>query len=104
MVISIWSLVTGPQIETYDERGICLRTIDYIFSCVRRFKERQYVVKISVIEIYNDNVFDLLREQNSTDTSQSKLIIMDTPDGVTVPALYQFPAESEDEAYTKVID
>jgi kinesin family protein 6/9 len=54
-----------------------------------------------VIEIYNDQVIDLLREGKVTD-SDPKLVVMDTPEGVIIPALHLFPISSEDEAYTKI--
>lgn len=97
-------IVMGPTVETYDERGLCLRTIDYIFSSIRRATNRTYIIKLSVIEIYNDIVIDLLREgkNEAGQENNPKLIIMDTPDGVVIPALYLFPIESEDEAYVKI--
>mmetsp|Transcript_19331 Transcript_19331/g.32512 ORF Transcript_19331/g.32512 Transcript_19331/m.32512 type:complete len:757 (-) Transcript_19331:570-2840(-) len=105
--------VMGPTVETYEERGLCLRTIDYIFKTVRESSiNRSYIIKLSVIEIYNDIVIDLLREEKVNGNSPGdmkkqpppKLIIMDTPDGVVIPALYLFPIDSEDEAYVKITE
>jgi chromosomal replication initiation ATPase DnaA len=93
--------VTGPETEEYEERGLCMRSADYIFRKIRSIKDAAFTVKFSVIEIYNDSVLDLLRE-NIKDSP--KLIIVDTPDGVVVPALYLLPLENEEEAYTKLVE
>ena len=108
--------VTGPQVETYADRGLCLRTVDYLFQCTRRLAaSRAYIIKLSVIEIYNDLVVDLLREGGGRpgagpgpgggmgrQEKPPKLILMDTPEGVVIPALYLCPVEAEEEAYSKV--
>lgn len=93
--------VTGPAKEEYEERGLCMRTVEYIFRTIKSIKDSTITVRFSVIEIYNDNVMDLLRESVQ---DSPKLVIVDTPNGVIVPALYLLPIESEEEAFTKLYE
>jgi kinesin family member 6/9 len=78
-----------------------MRTVEYIFRSIKSIKDSTITVRFSVIEIYNDNVMDLLRESLH---DSPKLVIVDTPNGVIVPALYLLPIESEEEAFTKLYE
>ncbi|KAL3205485.1 hypothetical protein MRX96_040778 [Rhipicephalus microplus] len=42
------------------EPGLIPLTIDAIFDIIQNMPEREYLVRISYIEIYNENVLDLL--------------------------------------------
>jgi hypothetical protein len=93
--------VTGPAKEEYEERGLCMRTVEYIFRSIKSIQDFVITVRFSVIEIYNDNVMDLLRESLH---DSPKLVIVDTPNGVIVPALYLLPIENEEEAFAKLYE
>lgn len=49
------------------ELGILLLSINELFERIRKDEEKTYMIKCSYIEIYNDNVFDLLKpmQQNA---------------------------------------
>lgn len=93
--------VTGPAKDDYNERGLCTRTVEYIFRSIKSAKDSVITVRFSVIEIYNDTVLDLLRESLH---DSPKLVIVDTPNGVIVPALYLLPLENEEEAFAKLYE
>ena len=68
-------------------------------------------LRVSVLEIYNEQLTDLLRESSSTEhvtgtssfataTSTSKLTIVETAAGIQVPSLFVVPVVSEDDAYS----
>lgn len=56
--------ITGGA-ERYADRGLIPRTISYIFSEIRRRTDANYRVSISYLEIYNDDGYDLLYEDQS---------------------------------------
>lgn len=45
--------------------GILLLSINELFESIRKDEEKTYMVKCSYVEIYNDNVFDLLKPLNN---------------------------------------
>jgi kinesin family member 6/9 len=84
--------VTGPAKDEYDERGLCMRTVEYIFRSIKSVQDFVITVRFSVIEIYNDTVMDLLRDSlHDSQNDSPKLVIVDTPNGVIIPALYLLP-------------
>ncbi|CAG9334654.1 unnamed protein product [Blepharisma stoltei] len=56
--------ITGGA-ERYADRGLIPRSISYIFSEMRRKTDANYRVSISYLEIYNDDGYDLLYEDQS---------------------------------------
>ena len=57
--------ITGGA-EKYQDRGIIPRSISYIFSEIRKRTDRSYKLSISYLEIYNDDGYDLLDENQCT--------------------------------------
>ena len=43
-----------------EERGIIPRTFDQIFGTIDGTKDKQFLVSISILELYNEEIFDLL--------------------------------------------
>ena len=60
-------------------------------------------IKLSVIEIYNDVVTDLLRPPEDSKDS-SKLLVFDSPGGILVPDLLLFPLSSAAEGHSKLYE
>ena len=104
--------MTGPTSGKYDQRGLLTRTTQFIFNNISSSINGAIVaVRISALEIYNEIVTDLLREAHynsdeplsatvSTAASAptSKLLIVETANGIIVPALYIMPVTSESDA------
>jgi centromeric protein E len=73
--------------------GLITLGIDYIFHHIRN-SQRKYTLKISYLEVYNEQVNDLL------DTSKTNLEIRERPDkGIYVEKLSEFAVENESRAY-----
>ncbi|CAN1190541.1 Kinesin-like protein KIN-7G [Linum perenne] len=64
--------------KTYTMQGITHYTVADIYEYVERHKEREFILKFSAMEIYNESVRDLL----STDTTPLRLL--DDPERGTV--------------------
>jgi hypothetical protein len=76
-----------------------MRAAEYIFAQARMIKQFTITVRFSAVEIYNNIMIDLLRDTAAGNINAPKLIILDTPSGVIVPALHTMPADTVDEAY-----
>lgn len=108
--------MTGPpghdSMSMSDQRGFLARTIQLIFQQMKLTENLS--LRVSVLEIYNEQLTDLLRESSSTEhitgtssfatastsTSTNKLNIVETATGIQVPSLFIVPVVSEDAAYS----
>ncbi|CAM9157356.1 unnamed protein product, partial [Discosporangium mesarthrocarpum] len=61
----------GGRDGTYESRGVCARAVSHVFREAQRFKgERMVTVQLSFLEIYNEQVFDLLALDSSDPSHQ----------------------------------
>lgn len=51
--------------KTSDNRGIIPRTFDQIFGTIDGTGDKQFLVSISILELYNEDIFDLLVPKKS---------------------------------------
>lgn len=52
--------------DKWEERGIIPRTLEYLFAeFSRRSPSYQYSLTVSFVEIYNENAYDLLKEEHA---------------------------------------
>ena len=78
----------------FQEQGVLGFTVDYIFGLKEEAKKMEngsnlgMDISVSFMEIYNENVYNLLKD----DRSQAKLAIIESPfsNGVVVPGLESF--------------
>lgn len=104
--------MTGPaNSDAFADRGICMRTASYLFAHASRLPPNDSLsIRLSVLEIYNESLTDLLREAPppmaiaATLPPAPKLIIVDTPAGVVVPSLYVLPLSSEEDAFSLLLE
>ena len=93
----------------YVQRGFLARTIQLIFQLMKQTENLS--LRVSALEIYNEQLTDLLRESSSTEqitgtssfattSSSTKLTIVETAAGIQVPSLFIVPVISEDDAYS----
>ena len=66
-----------------NEKGICIYAVEYLFNKLNLEKQK-FLIKISYLEIYNEQVIDLLTE---TQSNEGIMIIEDPNKGVIVPEL-----------------
>ena len=45
-----------------DLKGILPRTINWIFKNIKNYSDKQFLVRVSFVEIYNEEVRDLLNK------------------------------------------
>lgn len=104
--------MTGPaNSDSYVDRGICMRTASHFFAYAARMPPNESIsIRLSVLEIYNETLTDLLRESAppmalaSAIPPAPKLTIVDTPAGVVVPSLYVLPLSSEEDALSMLME
>lgn len=56
-----------------DVKGIIPRAFDHIISAIQVSESRQYVVRASFIEIYNEDIMDLLEEKKKNESTKKDL-------------------------------
>ena len=66
--------------------GIIREAVDHIFDAIEQEKNKQFLLRVSYMEIYNDEVSDLLapkqsRKDTKTDRKSKGLRILDDEDG-----------------------
>ena len=47
--------------QRFSDRGVLILSLDYLFKLINSDREKTYVLRASYFEIYNEQVFDLLR-------------------------------------------
>ncbi len=96
--------MTGAT-ENYEQRGLIPRTIQHLFKEIQNRQDRSYTVRIGYLEIYNEQLFDLLatmplatmQNNNPATDFNSGLSIFDDRGDVFVKGLtYQLAASEED--------
>lgn len=67
------------------EKGICIYGVDNLFEIINNSMNKDFKIKINYLEIYNEQVIDLL-----VDKSDNLMIIEDPVKGITVPELTEY--------------
>lgn len=76
-------------------RGIIPRSFDYIFSSIQNYADRQYLVRASFLEIYNEAIRDLLAPGAAKHESTKGLDLRENKDrGIFVSGLKSEVVES----------
>lgn len=104
-----------------------MRAAGHLFNRARQIAPDTLSIRLSVLEIYNESLTDLLRPESSASTAtgkvstsgtsrgvnasnpsgeqaQQKLSIIDTPSGVIIPSLFILPLSSEEDAYSMLLE
>ena len=74
------------------EKGIATYAVEYLFEKIQNDLTKEFTVKISYLEIYNEQVIDLL---NNNPTSL--LIVEDPTKGIYVPDLSEYIVKNSNE-------
>lgn len=79
--------------EGYDDPGVTPRAMMELFRQVEALSgEWTYTLTLSILEIYNESIHDLLN--NNPGKDKEKLDIRQTPDGNVVPGLTEVPVRA----------
>ena len=92
--------ITGGA-EKYADRGMIPRSISYIFQTLKQRTDCHFEVRISYLEIYNENGYDLLDPSHETKGLEDlpKVTLMEDDDGkIHLKNLSGQLAQSEEEA------
>jgi kinesin family protein 6/9 len=90
--------------DTYAERGLIPRSIGLVFEEIRSRQTKQisfaFKCQISFTEVYKENVFDLLDQENRSQgmDNWSTVQVMEGENGIVIRNLNVFEVSSEEEA------
>jgi hypothetical protein len=85
--------------ENNQEKGICTFAIDDLFEKITKDQSnKSFSVKISYLEIYNEQVIDLLTKNHNT-----LMIIEDPVKGIFVPELSEFTVNNTSELSNMIV-
>ena len=92
MLGDIYNVSTG-------EKGLCYLTVEKLFELMSYQSDKQFMIRISYLEIYNEQVIDLL------DDKQAQLMIVEDPvRGVFVPELKEIEVSHPTELVELIVD
>ena len=92
MLGDIYNVSTG-------EKGLCYLTVEKLFELMSHQSDKQFMIRISYLEIYNEQVIDLL------DDKQTQLMIVEDPvRGVFVPELKEIKVSHPTELLDLIVD
>ena len=80
------------------EKGIATFAIEYLFEKIEADLNKEFLIKLSYLEIYNEQVLDLLNE-NTT----SLMIVEDPNRGISVPELSEYKVMNTNELINYII-
>jgi kinesin family member 6/9 len=83
--------------ENFSQRGIIPRTIQHIFKEIQNRPDQTFTVRIGYLEIYNEQLFDLLSTLPAENTS-SQMSIIDNRGDMFVKGLTYMIANNEEDA------
>ena len=85
-----------------DNWGIMIRSISDLFKIINNEKEKNYIIKISYVEIYNEIIKDLLADQSSRNRNQLE-IRTDAQKGVILQGAEFKKVTKETDAYKLIM-
>lgn len=69
--------------KTYTMEGLMKESAEYLFKQIMGAQDREFLLKMSAVEVYNEAVHDLL-QNNQQDSANSRVELGDTKAGKTV--------------------
>ncbi len=60
LVVAVYCSFQSGGKTSFTDRGVCARSISNVFRGVQQDTENTYIIRVSYIEIYNEQLFDLL--------------------------------------------
>jgi len=95
--------MTGAT-ESYKQRGLIPRSLSQLFKEIEERPEYAITVRVSYLEIYNENMVDLLStlpetlNQRDEQNPDQQMVVVENQDGVFVKGLSCHLAQTEEEA------
>src|SRR4051794_40141022 len=85
-----------------ESKGIIPRAMETLFSLMNfsQYKSRQFTIKVSFVEIYNEELIDLLSEQNIDEDRPQVMIREDSKGNILWSGLQEIKVNNVDEVMT----
>ena len=100
LVNNINNNITNINLNNNFEEGICMYAVDYLFSKISSLSNKVFTIKISYLELYNEQVKDLLTIKPS---NEGIMIIEDPNKGVILPGLSELIVKDSNEVYNYIL-
>ena len=98
--LSLVNNITNINLNNNFEEGICMYAVDYLFSKISSLPNKVFTIKISYLELYNEQVKDLLTIKPS---NEGIMIIEDPNKGVILPGLSELIVKDSNEVYNYIL-
>uniref|UniRef100_A0A5F9D9G3 Kinesin-like protein n=2 Tax=Oryctolagus cuniculus TaxID=9986 RepID=A0A5F9D9G3_RABIT len=95
--------MTGAT-ENYKHRGILPRALQQVFRMIKERPTHAITVRVSYLEIYNENLFDLLSTLPYVGPSVTPMTIVENPQGVFVKGLSVHLTSQEEDAFVLLFE
>ncbi|MEJ1285846.1 kinesin family member 9 [Cricetulus griseus] len=95
--------MTGAT-ENYKHRGILPRALQQVFRMIEERPTHAITVRVSYLEIYNENLFDLLSTLPYVGPSVSPMTIVENPQGVFIKGLSVHLTSQEEDAFSLLFE
>ncbi|XP_074053839.1 kinesin-like protein KIF9 isoform X2 [Macrotis lagotis] len=95
--------MTGSN-ENYKHRGILPRALQQVFRMIEERPTHSITVRVSYLEIYNENLFDLLSTLPYVGNSDIPMSILESPQGIFVKGLSVHMASREEDAFSLLFE
>ncbi|XP_071822344.1 kinesin-like protein KIF9 isoform X2 [Apostichopus japonicus] len=89
--------MTGAT-ENYQQRGLIPRVISAVYQQIEKRVEQSVSIRISYLEIYNENMFDLLSTLPEAFVGTQQMTIIEDEYGVSIKGLALHMSNNEEEA------
>ncbi|CAO2633441.1 Kinesin-like protein KIF9 [Lemmus lemmus] len=95
--------MTGAT-ENYKHRGILPRALQQVFKMIEERPTHAITVRVSYLEIYNENLFDLLSTLPYVGPSVTPMTIVENPQGVFIKGLSVHLTSQEEDAFSLLFE
>ncbi|XP_032153857.1 kinesin-like protein KIF9 isoform X1 [Sapajus apella] len=95
--------MTGAT-ENYKHRGILPRALQQVFRMIEERPTHAITVRVSYLEIYNENLFDLLSTLPYVGPSVTPMTIVENPQGVFIKGLSVHHTSQEEDAFSLLFE
>ncbi|XP_072509550.1 kinesin-like protein KIF9 isoform X1 [Notamacropus eugenii] len=95
--------MTGTT-ENYKHRGILPRALQQVFRMIEERPTHSVTVRVSYLEIYNENLFDLLSTLPYVGNPDTPMSIVESPQGIFVKGLSVHMTGREEDAFSLLFE
>ena len=89
----------------FKHRGIIPRALTQMYKEIKERYDYDINIRISYMQIYRDNIYDLLETSKNTSVASEQLVVTEDDNGATyVKGLSCHPAQTEEEALSLLFE